>query len=219
MVRKHSVFRVTAIILLALYLHGAVLSGISFGQTTDCGYDPGQPSLTNARKSFLALNYKCAEQELEAYLKLENISIEDRANAHVLLAEVYYARVRDNDEKRDMVMEQFVAAFQSYREWRGELNIKSPEFMSMMKDAQDLVDQGGTKEVVTPGSAETKTTPPAKVEGKKKPWYTKWWAIGLGVGIVAGVVVLAAGGSDDGGDDSGTGALPDFPDTPKKGKK
>lgn len=55
---------------------------------------------------------------------------------------------------------------------------------------------------------------------KSKPWYSKWWAIALGVGLVAGAVVVATGG---GGDDGGNGGvvvdtLPSFPDPPISGK-
>jgi len=217
MPRKHFAFRASATILLVVYLHSIILSGVSLGQSSDCDFDPNQPSLDNARKSFLALNYKCAEEELANFLELDDISIEDRANAHVLLAEVYYAKVRNDDEKRNMVMEQFVAAFQAYREWRGELNIKSPEFMAMMKQAQVMVDEEATTAKAEEEVPEVFETPAQPETGKKKgPWYTKWWAIGLGVGVVVGAVVLAGGGGDDGGS---AGPLPGFPGTPDSEKK
>jgi len=140
----------------------------------------------------------------------------------VLLAEVYYAKVRNDSEKRDKVMEQFVAAFKSYRDWRGELNIKSPEFMSLMKLAQDQVDEEATAVEAAPVEEEEITeaqpgvTAPPKDDGEKKPWYTKWWAIALGVGVVAGAVAMAGGG---GGDDGGEATeLPDFPDPPDAAK-
>lgn len=220
MIKKHHVFRITSVLLLLAYMQTFVLTGSVFGQDSECSYEPGNPTLDSARKSFLALNYKCAEEELNALLALDTISIEEKANAHVLLAEVYYAKVRNDSEKRDKVMEQFVAAFNAYREWRGELNIKSPEFMAMMKEAQTQVDQEKAEEKAA--EAATAETEPAKIaepakkeEGRKKAWYTQWWAIALGVGVVAGAVVLAGGGGGDDGETPAT-ELPDFPDPPAK---
>ncbi|PKK85001.1 MAG: hypothetical protein CVT49_00220 [candidate division Zixibacteria bacterium HGW-Zixibacteria-1] len=219
MIKKHHVFRTTSVLMLLVYLQTFVLSGAVFGQDSECSYEPGNPTLDSARKSFLALNYKCAEEELNALLALDTMSIEEKANAHVLLAEVYYAKVRNDSEKRDKVMEQFVAAFNSYREWRGELNIKSPEFMAMMKEAQAQVDQekADVKAADEKAAHEAAVVaePPKKEEGKKKAWYTQWWAIALGVGVVAGAVVLAGGGGDDGGTPPAT-ELPDFPPPPAK---
>lgn len=225
MIKKHCVFRITSVLMLLAYLHTFILPGAVFGQESDCSYDPGNPTLDSARKSFLALNYKCAEEELNAMLALDTLGIREKADVHVLLAEVYYAKVRNNGEKRDKVMEQFVAAFESYREWRGEVNIKSPEFMSMMKEAQTLVDTQATEKkaeetapAVTEDSGQPVVTQVVEdEEGKKKPWYTKWWAIALGVGVVAGAVALAGGGGDDGGN-GGSTALPDFPDPPPAAK-
>lgn len=219
MIKKHHVFRITSVLLLLAYMQTFILTGVVYGQDSECSYEPGNPTLDSARKSFLALNYKCAEEELNALLALDTITIEEKANAHVLLAEVYYAKVRNDSEKRDKVMEQFVAAFNAYREWRGELNIKSPEFMAMMKEAQTQVDQEKAEEKaaeITPAETEpAKITEPAKKEeGKKKAWYTQWWAIALGVGVIAGAVVLASGGGDDG--ETPVTELPDFPDPPAK---
>jgi len=48
-----------------------------------------------------------------------------------------------------------------------------------------------------------------------KPWYKKWWALGLGVGIVAVVVVaMSGGGGDDGTTEDQT--LPGFPEKPTR---
>ena len=222
MIKKHHVFRITSVLVLLAYLQTFILPGVAFGQESDCSYDPGKPTLDSARKSFLALNYKCAEEELNAMLALDTLDIQEKADVHVLLAEVYYAKVRNNGEKRDKVMEQFVAAFESYREWRGEVNIKSPEFMAMMKEAQTMVDEQATGEkaeetapaVVKESDKPVVTEVVKDDEGKKKAWYTKWWAIALGVGVVAGAVALAGGGGGDDGGNGGTTELPDFPDPP-----
>jgi hypothetical protein len=221
MKRHVPIFRATSVMLLIVYLHSIVLSGLVHGQEQGCTYDHSNPSLESARKSFLALNYSCAEQELNDLLKVETLTTQEKADAHVLLAEVYYAKVRNEGEKKTKVTEEFVKAFRAYREWRGELNIKSPEFISLMKEAQNIVDS----EAAQPQQAEqppvveekvTRVEEPAKKEGKKKPWYTQWWAIGLGVGVVAGGVLLLAGGG--GGEEGGGSTVPDtlgyFPDVP-----
>lgn len=206
MIKQSNVLRATSVVLLVVYLYSVMASSAAYAQESGCEYDPSNPSLESARKSFLALNYKCAEEELNALLALETLTLQDRADAHVLLAEVFYARERGKTQKREEVMEQFVAAFESYRDWRGELNIKSPEFMAMMKEAQDLVDRGAEEEVPV------EIAEPAE-KGKKKPWYTQWWAIGLGVGIVVGGVVLLTGGGEE---EAAPGPLPGFPSPPGK---
>ncbi|UCD94407.1 MAG: hypothetical protein JSU69_11700 [Candidatus Zixiibacteriota bacterium] len=218
MTKRRNLLQTTSVILLFVYLHSVILPGLAFGQQAECEYDRDNPTLESARKNFLALNYHCAEQEINDFLAVEGISIEERADGHVLLAEVYYARGRDVSEKKEKVIAQFVAAFEAYREWRGELNIKSPEFMAMMKEAQDLVDKQAAEEAAAVEEKPEEVVPaevPKKEEKKKKPWYTKWWAIGLGVGVVVGgAVLLAGGGGDDGGPIDQT--LPDFPPPPTK---
>ncbi|UCC43926.1 MAG: hypothetical protein JSU65_12565 [Candidatus Zixiibacteriota bacterium] len=107
---------------------------------TECAYDKSAPSLESARRAFKVTNYECAELELNDLLKDTTLTLKERADAHVLLAAVYYATLRDKDEKQSRVMEQFVAAFKSYRDWRGELDIRSPEFLALMQQAQQSVD-------------------------------------------------------------------------------
>lgn len=201
--------RLIAVLLSMIFLQSIMLPGLIFGQSSDCSYDRNNPTLENARKNFLALNYECAEQEINKLLENESIHIQAKADAHVLLAEVYYAKVRNNTEKKEKVVGQFIAAFKSYREWRGELNITSPEFMAMMKEAQDMVDEGKTEpEPVKVEIAEKKTPETGE---KKGAWYTKWWAIGLGVGVVVGGVILLTGGDDE---ETELEPLPGFPDPP-----
>ncbi|MEZ5360366.1 MAG: hypothetical protein R3F48_16240 [Candidatus Zixiibacteriota bacterium] len=221
---------------------------VGFSQPLECQFDKSNPTLENARLSFRTLNYACAEEEIEAFLKLEDITIEEKADAHVLLAAVYYAKLKNDEEKRNQVVSQFKQAFQAYRAWKGDLDISSTEFFEMMQEAQAQVDEEAEQTVIeeeTPAIVEQPATAsepkieeveqPAKVEDEQpavasmpayeggsvkesKPWYKKWWAIGLGVGLIAGVVVLAGGGgSDDGGGSTDT-TLPDFPDPPPAGK-
>jgi len=197
MPKQSRIFRLITVFLLMIFIHSVMLPVLVLGQSADCQYDRDKPSLENARKNFLALNYVCAEQEINDLLNTEGLNIQTKADAHVLLAEVYYAKVRNDSEKKEMVIEQFVAAFKAYRDWRGELNITSPEFMNMMKEAQDMVDEGVTEpepvKIEVPEEKKTESTE----EKEKGAWYKQWWAIGLGVGVVAGAVILLAGGDDD----------------------
>lgn len=48
---------------------------------------------------------------------------------------------------------------------------------------------------------------------ESKPWYKKWWVIGLGAAVVAGSVLLIAGGGDD-SEPVAAQPLPGFPDPP-----
>lgn len=238
-------FRAVSVAVLVCFLHLTVLPSILSAQTLQCPYDRAKPTLESARISFKSLNYRCAEQELQDVLKNTALTIEDKADAHVLLAAVYYAMLQNDTEKRNRVIEQFKAAFMAYREWKGELDISSTEFFDMMKQAQEQVDKEAT---AAPPTTTTTTPPPATTEpttettaptlkeqpqdttrttatiqpteekaaGGGKPFYTKWWAIALGIGLVAGAVALGGGGGgDDGGGGGGTlDTLPNFPDPP-----
>lgn len=216
--------RVIGICTLVCFLQMIALPAISWGQAGECPYDRANPSLENARISFKSLNYRCAEQEIEDFLNKTDLTMEERADAHVLLAAVYYAKSKNEDEKRRLVVNQFKEAFRSYRDWRGELDVSSTEFIEMMNEAKMLVDQEEEEEleaepVVTPADEEEEEEPvyAQPTIGEKKPWYKQWWAIALGVGVVAGTVVLVAGGGgdDDGGDGTVIDTLPGPPDPPQ----
>jgi hypothetical protein len=245
MPKNNQFIRIVAVLALACFLQAGVLPSIGSAQTPQCPYDRAKPTLESARISFKSLNYRCAEQEIEDVLKNPALSIEEKADAHVLLAAVYFAMLKNDTEKRDRVINQFKEAFKAYREWKGELDISSTEFIDMMKQAQDQVDKEATAAppatatTTTPTEAAKPTTdiekpvvaeqpkdttrttaiaPATQAETAKeggKPFYTKWWAILLGVGLVAGAVALAGGGGGDGGGGGGTlDTLPDFPDPP-----
>ncbi|MBN1211622.1 MAG: hypothetical protein JXA92_03515 [candidate division Zixibacteria bacterium] len=199
-------FRVIAVALLVALSNLLILPGSALAQSGDCAYDKNKPSLESARISFKSLNYQCAENEIQDFLMLDNVSIEDKASAHVLLAAVYYAMVKNHNEKRDRVLNQFKEAFRSYREWAGELDISSTEFIDLMKKAQELVDEEAeepeaavvpAEEEAAPEPAVVQPTTATAAEGGGKAWYKQWWAIGLGVGVVVGAAVLLAGGGDD----------------------
>lgn len=205
---RRKYFRSIIVIAILAYIQTLIPIG-ALAQVNDCGYDPANPDLEHARQSFRQINYNCAEQELKDLLAKEDIDLEVKANAHVLLAAVYYTIMRDAQEKEQKVVEQFAEAFRVYQNWSGDLDIKSSRFEELMEKAKTMVEEEEAKAEEAPVEE-----PPAKM--KKKPWYTKWWAIALGVGVVAVVVVAASGGGGDGGGTAGP--LPDFPDTPTKDK-
>lgn len=203
-------FRSIIFFILLSYVMTLCPAGLVMAQVNECGYDPANPDLEHARQSFRQINYACAEQELNDLLAQENLDLEVKANAHVLLAAVYYTILRDAQDKEQKVVEEFAQAFRVYQDWSGDLDIKSSRFEELMEKARTQVD---TEEAQAPEPAPEQ---PKESSVKKKPWYTKWWAIALGVGLVAVVVVAASGGGGDGGGTSEP--LPDFPDTPSKEK-
>jgi hypothetical protein len=199
---------------LAVFLHAILFPVLSHAQAVDCNYDPASPSIENARKNFKITNYVCAEKELKDFLAQEDITLEDRANAHVLLASVYYAMMRDDEAKSQKVTEQFVAAFKAFRAWKGNVDIKSPEFLALMEKAKEMVDQESQVKKAALEQVPTAETMMPQ-ETKSKPWYKKWWVLGLGVGVIAGAVVIAGGGGG-GGETPTDNTLPGFPGTPKR---
>ncbi len=212
MPKQNGIFRALCLLLLLMYLQSTLIVSGVLAQGLDCGYGPAGPDLEHARQSFKALNYQCAEQEINDLLNNPNIDLELKANAHVLMAAVYYAKVRDTREKEKAVVDEFARAFRAYQDWQGDLDIKSSEFAAMMEKAKLMVEDEVAAKAAEPVVEEKPKEVPAVQEQKKgKPLYTKWWAIVLGVGLVAGVVALAGGGG--GGTDN---TLPDFPDTPTK---
>lgn len=50
-------------------------------------------------------------------------------------------------------------------------------------------------------------------DAESKPWYKKWWIIGLGAAAVTGTVLLLVGGGDD-SEPAADLPLPGFPDPP-----
>lgn len=225
--RSKDLTRAIAVVVLACFLQTVLLPSLAPAQEIKCPYDRAHPTLGSARISFKSLNYRCSEQEINDYLLQTTLSLEERADAHVLLAAVYYAQLKDNDEKRVRVIGQFKEAFKSYREWRGDLDISSTEFIDMMNEAQTLVDQEAQKsaekeqpkDTVKQAAPLPKAQPTvAKATGESKPFYKKWYMLVIGVGLIAGAAVaLGGGGGSDSGGETST-ELPNFPPPPPSGK-
>ena len=141
------------------------ISADSFGQTTECVYDSDAPSIEHARTSFKSLNYKCAEKEIIDFINKDTISLNSRADAHVLLAAIYYGMLKDSQGKKEKVVDQFKQAFRAFKDWQGELDIRSSEFKAMMDEAKTQVEEEPepeyVKEIVVAGS---------ESPSPKKPW-------------------------------------------------
>jgi hypothetical protein len=159
-----------------------IFSALLCAQDTGCNYDRTKPSLENARLNFKSLNYPCAEEELLDRLRVSSLSLQEKADTYVLLAAVYYAMLADDtNQRRDKVIEQFSAAFEQYRDWKGTLDIASSEFAELMEEAKQRVDSGVD-------SGEDVTQQPISIPAKIKdcPSSTMAW-------VSTGVFVAAAG--------------------------
>ena len=134
---------------LLLSVLALMLSVPANAQDTGCNYDRTAPSLDNARLNFKSLNYRCAELELLERLRVSSLTMKEKADTYVLLAAVYYAMMSNEQERREKVVEQFSAAFNEYREWKGTLDVTSSEFVELMEEAKRNVDAGTAEIPVT----------------------------------------------------------------------
>ena len=185
-------------------------------QTPECEYPGNFPTVENARLVFRSADLECAKKELRDLLSREEISRETRADAHMLLASVYFIEETDNITRRIKVKQELVEVFLSYRNWQGQLEIRSAEFRKILSDARDLAEghyqnspdlQKDYEEQLLLIDSTT------QVMTEKRKWYTKWWAIGSGVGIIAMAAILMTGSNDQTGS-LPIDTLPPFPDRP-----
>jgi hypothetical protein len=159
-------------------------------QKPSCAYDRSMPTLKSARTSFRITNYECAEMELKDLLSRDTLGPLDKADAHALLAAVYYAQERKEDEKRRMVVAEFRAVFTTYRDWRGTLDIKAPEFADMMEEARRQVEPG-TPESSVPAYQATPAAPPGCPSSK-----AAWIGTAAFVGSATLFVIASSRASD-----------------------
>ena len=103
MFKRAGLLRTAAILALIVFAQALVLPQMAEAQTTDCPFDKDNPTIDNARYNFKVTNYDCAELELQALLADPNLELQAKADAHVLLASVYYAKIRNDEEKQNPV--------------------------------------------------------------------------------------------------------------------
>lgn len=115
-----------------------ILISLATGQSVmaQCDFDRGAPSFENARKVFKMTNYRCAEEELRVLLNQDSLDYRTRADGHMLLAQIYWAMLRNDSDKKQKVLDEFVKAFKQFQDWRGELDIQSEEFLALMEEAK-----------------------------------------------------------------------------------
>ena len=174
-----------------------------------CAYDMANPSIASARTSLKALNYGCAEQELTNLLKSEtaNLTLEDRASAHILLGTVYYLMAQQLEQQRERILNEFVEAFRVYRMWSGSLELELVELREILDEARDKAEQEYQAELDRRAAlTDSLAVDVEEPSGRKKPW----WLFAGGVVVAAVTVIVLVGKKDSGGGDD-SGGIPDYP--------
>ncbi len=211
--RKEKLSRPVAAAVVITYLLAALGPDRAVAQSTDCPYDRKAPSLAHARASFQEFDFFCAEREVNDLLKLTSLDTGTKADAHALLAAIYFQSLPDNQNRREKVIEEFRRTYSLRPEWKGQPDVQTPAFRDLMAEARRQVEQLKPKDKPAAPPPEVTTKPQAtepKSEakrGSKKTWI--YVAVGAAAAAVA-VVALGGGGSDGGGG----GNLPGFPPHP-----
>lgn len=173
MIKSHGVSRIGVMLLVAVFLNAILMPGIAASKESDCDFDKKKPALVHAQKVFDSGDFRCAEVELNALIKDKKTNLEDRAAARILLVKVYNAMIHEDLNKP---VDQPAAE-----------PVEKPA-PPPPPPAKDTVVEKQPAAVVKSPVLESKTG--------GKPWYKKWWAMALGVGVVAAVAVAAGGGGD-----------------------
>lgn len=214
---RHNFGRLIAVAVLTAYLSAALWPDWALAQTPECAYDRKSPSLAHARSSFQEFDFVCAEREVNDLLKLSSLDAGTQADAHALLAAIYFQSLPDNQNRREKVIESFRRTYSLRPNWNGQPDVQTPAFRELMAEAKRQVEQLRQKEKpaapppTTPGKpapAPTESKTQAKGGGSKT-----WIYVALGAAAV-GVAALALGGGGGGGGNGGGGDLPDFPPPP-----
>jgi hypothetical protein len=106
------------------------------GEPMDCGYLESGPSLAHATASFKMLDYECAAQELDALLAGDALTRPARADAYMLKGAVIYAQFEDDPARDERTTEQFVMAFRTFPQWRGEPHFAAAHYRSLIAGAK-----------------------------------------------------------------------------------
>lgn len=213
--------RLIGVLVLAVWtvLYPLLLSA----QTAECDYPKGRPSIGHARQAYRAAELECAALELNDLLNRTDTPRAIKAEAHMILASVYYVSDEEPGTSRNSVKKELVEMFMADRYWQGRLEIQTADFRKLVNDAHELAEwrYRNSPELAAEYDRSVERTDSLvadsiRIEESKpgqKKWYTKWWAIGSGVGIIAMAAILMSGGNDTGGSVP-IDSLPPFPDTP-----
>ncbi len=192
-------------------------------QDSECTYSETTPSIQSARTTFRAAGLNCAEKELNELLALQNISRQEKADAHLLLASVYFIKEPDANARRHRVKKELVAMYMADRRWQGQLEIVSSEFRTLLKDAREMANwryqqSPELTDEYSIDSLQVALADSTRFEYEnlenKKPWYTKWWALSSGVGLVIVAATVISSAEEVVPPPIPVDTLPDFPSTP-----
>ena len=197
-----------------VYIFMLLAPSLITAQSEYCIYDRKTPMVESALESFRNKDYECAQWELGDLLEQKKVAPELRADALVLLAQVNYMMIEDKQEKRSTVRKNLITAFRTYPDWKGDLQVRSSEFLNLINDSKDIAHRLGIIPPDTFDEEEALIEEAAFEEPEKKAWYKKWWVFGTGVGAMALAVVLISGGDDKEEDKIVLDTLPDFPPSP-----
>lgn len=206
--------RLTGIVVLMSYVFAALMPSGLMAQTSDCPYDRKSPSLSHARASFQEFDFACAEREVNDLLKVSSLDAGTKADAHALLAAIYFQSLPDNQNRREKVIEEFRRTYALRPNWNGQPDVQTPAFRQLMAEAKRQVEQLSQKDKPAPPPTTAQTKPqPVEPQTQTKRGSNKTWMYVAAGAVVAGVAVLALGGG--GGDGGGGGTtLPGFPPHP-----
>jgi hypothetical protein len=187
--------------------------GVLSADEVSCDFNADNPRVLHAKMFFTGGQYACAEQELSALLERQDINRHAAADAHMLLAAVYFQTIQDRNTRRQKAREQFILGLRANRKWSGNLAVSSAEFITIFNDARELVEwlyKESPELFASDSLTEEQVT---EAVASKKPWYKRWWALasGVGVAVLAGAIILGGGNN---GNTTPADTLPDFPSTP-----
>ncbi len=191
----------------------AVSLGVLSADEVSCDFNSENPRVLHAKMFFTGGQYACAEEELKALLDKPDINQHTAADAHMLLAAVYFQTIDGGNARRQKTREQFILGLRADRNWSGNLAVSSAEFITIFNDARELVNwlyKESPELFASDTVAEEQVT---EAVATKKPWYKRWWALasGVGVAVLAGAIILGGGNN---GNITPEDTLPDFPPTP-----
>lgn len=184
MVKSNSLSRICISLVISAFLNATLLPNAAASQEPGCESDKKSPPFARARKVLENGADPGAESESNAVIK--NNSISYRPAAQVMPVNADDAMI-DEDLSR-----------------------------TAEESAEEQVDKA------TPLTNDTSIVkkPAAEVQPRafefrsgRKPWYKKWWAMVVGVGLVATVAVVAGGGGSD-EEKEPSDELPPPPDRP-----
>jgi hypothetical protein len=195
--------KAVSITLLAAFIGSLCPPDIILAQTADCQYDRQHPSLEDAEKLMKDLyGFDCAAAEiLDVLHQTDTLDHKNYAAAQFLLGQAYWGQIvqRQNPiPDTQMVTNVLIKGFLADSSWGGEW------FWN------DDVDFLNIAAIARANADSIRAIPP----DKGGHWYTKWWAITLGAGVVAGVLIGLIDGEPP--PPPGTDTIPYFPSPPTR---